>query len=162
VNNAGVYQFGPIEEVNPAEFHRHYDLNVLGLLLSIKESLPLFPESGGSIINIGSTAGKMAVPKMSVYSGTKGAVDSITISLSKELGHRKIRVNSLNPGVTETEGTVSQGIVGGEFAAGVVATTPLGRVGQPDDIGGLAALIASDDAYWLTGQLVYAAGGLTM
>jgi 3-oxoacyl-[acyl-carrier protein] reductase len=162
VNNAGVYSFHPVEETNAAEFHRLFNLNVLGLLLSIKEALPFFGPNGGSIINIGSTAGKMAISNGAVYCATKGAIDSISISLSKELGGRNIRVNALNPGVTVTEGTKAGGIIGSEFETNVIKSTPLGRAGQPEDIGRVAAFLASDDAFWVTGQLIYATGGLTM
>jgi 3-oxoacyl-[acyl-carrier protein] reductase len=161
VNNAGVYSFNSIEETTVEEFHRLFNLNVLGLLLSIKEALPLFGTKGGSIINIGSTAGRMSIANGSVYCATKGAVDSISISLSKELGGRKIRVNSLNPGVTETEGTTAGGIIGSDFETTAIKSTPLGRAGRPEDIGRVAAFLASDDAFWVTGQMIYAAGGLT-
>jgi 3-oxoacyl-[acyl-carrier protein] reductase len=162
VNNAGVYSFHPVEETNAAEFHRLFNLNVLGLLLSIKEALPFFGPNGGSIINIGSTAGKMAISNGAVYCATKGAIDSISISLSKELGGRNIRVNALNPCVTVTEGTKAGGIIGSEFETNVIKSTPLGRAGQPEDIGRVAAFLASADAFWVTGQLIYATGGLTM
>lgn len=161
VNNAGVYSFHPVEETTVEEFHRLFNLNVLGLLLSIKESLALF-SGGGSIINIGSTAGRMSIPNGSVYCATKSATDSISISLSKELGGRKIRVNSLNAGVTVTEGARSVGIVGSEFEAQAIKSTPLGRAGEPQDIGRVAVFLASDDSFWITGQLIYATGGLTM
>ena len=162
VNNAGVYKFSPIEELTAAEFHRHFNLNVLGLLLSTKAAIPLFPKSGASVINVGSTAGKMPVPDGAVYCGTKGAVDTISVALSKELGPRNIRVNSLNPGLTETEGTHTGGIIGSDFLPTVVNQTPLGRAGRPDDIGHVAVFLASDEASWLTGQTIYASGGLTM
>lgn len=162
VNNAGVYSFAPVEQATTTEFHRLFNLNVLGLLLSIKAALPLFPPEGGSIINIGSTAGKMALRDGAIYSGTKGAVDSISIALSKELGPRKLRVNSLNPGLTETEGTSSAGIIESNFTTDVIKGTPLGRAGQPRDIGRVAVFLASDDAAWITGQHIYASGGLTM
>lgn len=162
VNNAGVYSFHPIEETNAEEFHRLFNLNVLGVLFSIKEALPLFGPGGGSIINIGSTAGRMSIANGAVYCATKGAIDSVSISLSKELGGRKIRVNALNPGVTVTEGTIAGGIIGSEFETSVVKATPLGRAGRPEDIGRVAAFLASDDAFWITGQLIYATGGLTM
>jgi 3-oxoacyl-[acyl-carrier protein] reductase len=161
VNNAGVYSFNPIEQTTAEEFHRLFNLNVLGLLLSVRESLPLF-RGGGSIINIGSTAGRMSIANGSVYCATKSAIDSISISLSKELGGRKIRVNALNPGVTVTEGAMAGGIIGSEFETNVIKSTPLGRAGQPQDIGRVAAFLASDDAFWVTGQLIYATGGLTM
>lgn len=162
VNNAGIYKFSPLEETTPADFYRHFDLNVLGLLLSTKAALPLFPKAGASVINVGSTAGKMPVPNGSVYCATKGAVDSISVALSKELGPRNIRVNSLNPGLTETEGTHSGGIIESDFLPTVVKQTPLGRAGRPEDIGHIAVFLASDAAFWVTGQTIYASGGLTM
>jgi 3-oxoacyl-[acyl-carrier protein] reductase len=162
VNNAGVYGFFGAEEITAEEFHRQFNLNVLGLLLSVREALPLFGPDGGSIINIGSIAGRMPAARASIYAATKGAVDAITGALSKELGPRKIRVNSINPGLVETEGTIAEGIVAGEFHDLVIATTPLGRAGVPRDIGRLAVVLASDDAYWMNGQLVNAAGGMTM
>lgn len=162
VNNAGVYGFGPIEELSSAEFHRQFNLNVLGMLLSVRESLPLFGPQGGAIINIGSIAGKMPGAMASVYAATKGAVDSLSVSLAKELGGRLIRVNSLNPGLIETEGTVAEGLIDGDFHQVVLNSTPLGRVGQPADIGKLAVLLCSDDAFWLTGQQIAASGGMTM
>lgn len=161
VNNAGVYQFGPVEATTPEEFHRLFDLNVLGLLLSVKEASPLFPAEGGSIINIGSLVASMAGPYSSVYSATKGAVDSITIALSKELGPRKIRVNALNPGLIDTEGTTTGGYIIGDFADNALKLTPLGRLGSPDDIASIALFLASDESGWLSGQLIIAAGGQT-
>jgi 3-oxoacyl-[acyl-carrier protein] reductase len=162
VNNAGVYAFLPVEATTPEEFARQFNLNVLGLLLGVKEASPLFPAEGGSIINIGSGVAKMSPAYGSIYSGTKGAVDSITISLSKELGSRKIRVNSLNPGLIETEGAVTAGVVGGDFHKLILNTTPLGRVGQPDDIGTVAVFLASDDSGWVNGQQIVVSGGQTM
>jgi 3-oxoacyl-[acyl-carrier protein] reductase len=161
VNNAGVYSFLPLEQTTVEEFQRRFNLNVLGLLLSVRESLALF-HGGGSIINIGSTAGRMPIANGSVYCATKSAIDAISISLSKELGARKIRVNALNPGVTVTEGSKAGGIIGSEFETNVIKSTPLGRAGQPADIGRVAAFLASDDSFWVTGQLIYATGGLTM
>jgi 3-oxoacyl-[acyl-carrier protein] reductase len=161
VNNAGVYSFLPVGQTTVEEFHRLFNLNVLGLLLSIREALPLLRD-GASIINIGSTAGRMSIANGSVYCATKGAIDSISISLSKELGPRRIRVNALNPGVTVTEGTQAGGIIGSEFETTVINSTPLGRAGLPSDIGRVATFLASEDASWVTGQLVYATGGLTM
>jgi len=162
VNNAGVYTFGPIEEVTTEEFHREFNLNVLGLLLSTKAAVPLFGPRGGSIINIGSEVGKMAPPHGSVYSATKGALDAITTSLSKELGGRKIRVNALNPGLIETEGTVTGGFLEGEFSKQILNATPLGRLGRPEDIGRVAVFLASDDSAWVSGQQITVAGGHTM
>jgi len=161
VNNAGVYQFGAVEATTAEEFHRQFDLNVLGLLLSVKEASPLFPPEGGSIINIGSLVGSMAGAYTSVYSATKGAVDSITIALSKELGPRNIRVNSLNPGLVETEGTTTGGYIKGDFADNAQKLTPLGRLGKPDDIASIAVFLASAESGWLNGQLIIAAGGQT-
>jgi len=162
VNNAGVYAFGPIEEITPEEFHRQFNLNVLGVLLATKEAVRLFGSKGGSVINIGSVAGSMPPPQSSIYSATKAAVDNLTISLSKELGPRKIRVNSLNPGLIATEGTKTQGVLEGEFYDSQVKITPLGRIGQPQDIGPIAVFLASDDSHWLTGQRILAGGGATM
>jgi 3-oxoacyl-[acyl-carrier protein] reductase len=162
VNSAGVFRFFPIEELTGAEFHRQYDLNVLGLMLSVKHALPLLTHAGGNVINIGSMAGSMPAAMASVYGATKAAVDAITISLSKELGPRGIRVNSLNPGLVETEGTVAEGIIGSEFHDFAMASTPLRRVGTPQDIGRAAVLLASSQAGWITGQTLIAAGGLTV
>lgn len=162
VNNAGVYGFGPIEELSSAEFHRQFNLNVLGMLLSVREAVPLFGAQGGAIINIGSIAGKMPAAMASVYAATKGAVDALSMSLAKELGGRMIRVNSLNPGLIETEGTVAGGLIDGDFHQVVLNSTPLGRVGQPADIGKLAVLLSSDEAFWMTGQQLAASGGMTM
>jgi 3-oxoacyl-[acyl-carrier protein] reductase len=162
VNNAGVYKFSPIETVNAEDFHYQFNLNVLGLLLATKEAVKLIGPEGGSIINIGSVVATMAPATSSIYSATKGAVDSITIALSKELGPKKIRVNSLNPGMIETEGTHAAGFIQSDFATHTVALTPLGRLGQPDDIGKIAAFLASDDSYWVNGQQILAAGGQTM
>ena len=162
VNNAGVYAFSPIEQVSQEEFHRQFNLNVLGMLLSTQAAMPLFPAEGGSIINIGSGVGRMPLPNGAIYCGTKGAVDSITISLSKEFGARKIRVNALNPGLVETEGTETSGILRSDFEKTLIATTPLGRVGRPQDIANIAVFLASDEAYWVNGQLIGAAGGQTI
>jgi 3-oxoacyl-[acyl-carrier protein] reductase len=158
VNNAGVYQFGPIETITPDHFHRQFDLNVLGLILTTQAALRHFRPEGGSIINIGSVAAN-GVPGGSVYSATKGAVNSVTLALSKELGPRKIRVNALNPGMVETEGVHAAGIIGSDLQKQSEAETPLGRIGQPHDIATVAAFLASDDAAWLSGQTVQASGG---
>jgi 3-oxoacyl-[acyl-carrier protein] reductase len=157
-----LYGFAPLEQTTPEEFHRQFNLNVLGLLLSTKEAVALMGPEGGSVINIGSLVGEMSTPGASIYSATKGAVNSVTVSLSKELGARKIRVNALNPGLVETEGVHSAGFMGSPFEQEVVRTTPLGRIGQPDDIGKVAVFLASDDAGWVTGQLLNAGGGATM
>jgi 3-oxoacyl-[acyl-carrier protein] reductase len=162
VNNAGIYEFKPLGEVTPEHFHKQFDLNVLGLLLTTKEALPLFGAEGGSVINIGSVVGSMPVAGGAVYSATKAALDAITVSLSKELGPRKIRVNSLNPGMVETEGVHAAGFAESEFRKLVESLTPLGgRIGQPEDIGRAAVFFASDDAGWVTGQKVILAGGQT-
>jgi 3-oxoacyl-[acyl-carrier protein] reductase len=158
VNNAGVYDFGPIEAVTPDHFHKQFNINVLGLLLTTQAALGQFDSKGGSIINIGSVAAG-GVPNAAVYSATKGAVDSITFALAQELGPRKIRVNSLNPGMVETEGVHAAGFIGSDFHQKVVAETPLGRIGQPQDIASIAAFLASDDATWVNGQAIQAAGG---
>jgi 3-oxoacyl-[acyl-carrier protein] reductase len=159
VNNAGVYGFAPLEAVTAADYHRQFDTNVLGLLLTTKAALPLFPETGGSIVNISSVVSTLAPPAGSVYSATKGAVDTITRSLAKELGPRKIRVNAINPGLVITEGTESAGIVGSDFEKQSVASTPLGRAGQPDDIALPAVFLASEDARWITGETIFVSGG---
>jgi 3-oxoacyl-[acyl-carrier protein] reductase len=158
VNNAGIYDFSPIEGVTPEHFHKQFNLNVLGLILTTQAALTQFSPDGGSIINIGSVAAK-GVPAASVYSATKGAVDSVTLALSKELGPRNIRVNSLNPGMIETEGAHAAGIMGSDFEKKAAADTPLGRIGQPDDVATVAAFLASDDSAWLTGQTIQASGG---
>ncbi|HVZ82760.1 MAG TPA: glucose 1-dehydrogenase [Terracidiphilus sp.] len=158
VNNAGVYEFGPIDNVTPDHFHKQFNINVLGLLLTTQEALKHFDPKGGSIVNVGSVAAA-GIPMASVYSATKGAVDSITVSLAGELGPKKIRVNSLNPGMVETEGVHSAGFIGSEFQKQQEAQTPLGRIGQPDDIAGVAAFLASDDSYWVTGQHIKVSGG---
>ena len=159
VNNSGVYQFAPIEEVTEELFHRQFGVNVLGLLLVTKAAVKHLGE-GGSIINIGSVASRITPPGSTVYSGTKGAVDAITGVLSRELGPRKIRVNSLNPGMVETEGVQSAGFLGTEMEKAMVAQTPLGRVGQPGDIASIAVFLASDDSAWLTGEQLLAGGGM--
>ncbi len=158
VNNAGVYEFGPIEAVTPEQFHKQFNLNVLGLLLTTQAALRHFHTKGGSIINISSVAAG-GLASASVYSATKGAVDSITVALSKELGARQIRVNSINPGMIETEGVHAAGFIGSDFQKQVIAETPLGRIGQPNDVAGIAAFLASDDSVWVSGQTIHAAGG---
>lgn len=162
VNNAGRYEFLPLENVTPEHFHKQFDLNVLGLILTTQEAVKSFGANGGSVINIGSVAGSMSLPGASVYSATKGAVDSVTIALSKELGPKKIRVNSLNPGMVETEGVHAAGFAESDFRKHVEAQTPLGaRIGQPNDISGAAVFFASDAAGWVTGQTLLVAGGMT-
>jgi len=160
VNNAGVYQFQPIEAVTEDEFHRVFNTNVLGLILTTQEAIKHFGPEGGSVINIGSVASAKTPPTSVVYTATKGAVDAITGVLAKELGSRKIRVNSINPGGVETEGTHSAGIVGSDFAKQMVAETPLGRFGQPADIAPIAVFLASAESAWMTGEIVLASGGL--
>jgi 3-oxoacyl-[acyl-carrier protein] reductase len=158
VNNAGVYEFAPIDAVTPESFHKQFNVNVLGLLLTTQAALRSFDPRGGSIINIGSVAAG-GVGTASVYSATKGAVDSITAALAQELGSRQIRVNSLNPGMVETEGVHTAGFIGSDFQKEVVTRTPLGRIGQPQDIATVAAFLASDESGWLNGQAIQAAGG---
>ena len=159
VNNSGVYEFRPLAEINEEQFHRMFDINVLGLLLTTQAADKHLVE-GASIINISSAVTSILPAQSAVYTATKGAVDAITGVLANELGPRKIRVNSINPGVVETEGTHAAGFVGTEFEAAFVARTPLGRIGQPDDIGDIAVFLASDDSRWLTGEKLVASGGL--
>jgi 3-oxoacyl-[acyl-carrier protein] reductase len=159
VNNAGVYAFAPLEKITVDEYRRQYDTNVLGLLLTTKAALPYFPDEGGSVINISSVASTLAPPASSVYSSTKGAVDTITKALAKELAARKIRVNAINPGFVVTEGVHSAGIAGSDFERGAVAATPLGRAGQPEDIAPPVAFLASDEARWITGETIFVSGG---
>ncbi|MFO1447046.1 MAG: glucose 1-dehydrogenase [Opitutaceae bacterium] len=161
VNNAGIYEFAALEAITPEHFHRQFNLNVLGLLLTIQEAAKHFPARGGSIINISSLVSKKAVPGASVYSATKGAVDAITRSLANELGARKIRVNAINPGMVETEGTHTTGITSGDFRKAIESQTPLGRIGRPEDIAPAAVFLASDDSSWLTGETLFIAGGYT-
>ena len=160
VNNAGVYSFAPLEAVTEEEINRIFSTNVTGLLLTSKAAAANFPAEGGNIINIGSVVSESTPAASAIYTGTKGAVDAITRVLAKELGPKKIRVNAVNPGITETEGTTTGGVLGSDFEKGLVAETPLGRLGQPDDIGDVVAFIASDDARWVTGALLQAGGGL--
>ncbi len=159
VNNAGVYEFASLEELTPEHFHRMFNLNVLGLLLATQEAAAAFGAQGGSIINIGSVAGKSAVPTFSVYAATKAAVDSVTRSIGAELGPKGIRVNAINPGMVETEGTKAADITDSDFRKVVEAQTPLGRIGQPEDIAPAVAFLASDDARWITGETLYISGG---
>jgi 3-oxoacyl-[acyl-carrier protein] reductase len=160
VNNAGVYQFAPLEEVTAELFHRQFDTNVLGLLQVTQETAKHFSPKGGSIINISSVVSKLSLPGSSVYAATKAAVDTITRVLAKELAGRKIRVNAINPGVIETEGTRTQGIIGSDFEKNVLAQTPLGRIGQPTDVAKVAVFLASEDSGWITGETVLTSGGL--
>ena len=159
VNNSGVYEFSPIEDVTEEHFHKIFNINVLGLLFTTQAAVKHLGE-GGSIINIGSVVTSVTPPASSVYTGTKGAVDAITGVLANELGPRKIRVNALNPGMVETEGVQTAGFLGTDFEKGIVAQTPLGRLGQVDDIATVATFLASDDSKWITGELVRAGGGL--
>jgi 3-oxoacyl-[acyl-carrier protein] reductase len=159
VNNSGVYEFAPIEALTEEQFHRQFNINVLGLLLVTQAASKHLGE-GGSIINIGSVVTRITPPGSAIYTGTKGAVDAITGVLSRELGPRKIRVNALNPGLVETEGTRTMGIAGSEMETSTVAQTPLGRIGQPQDIADIAVFLASDSSHWLTGEQLYAGGGL--
>ena len=160
VNNAGVYQFAPLEAVTEEEFHRQFNTNVLGLLLTTQEAVKHFGAEGGSVINIGSVATDLRLPTTAVYTATKGAVTSITEVLARELGPRKIRVNAINPGGVETEGTHAAGVIGSDFERQLIAQTPLGRGGQPEDIAPIAVFLASADSGWLTGEIVSASGGL--
>ncbi|MDE1991166.1 MAG: glucose 1-dehydrogenase [Rhizobiaceae bacterium] len=159
VNNSGVYEFGPLETITEAQFHKMFDVNVLGLLLVTQAAAAHLGE-GASIINIGSGVTAITPPQTAVYTATKGAVDVITGVLARELGPRKIRVNTVSPSLTETEGTHSAGMIASDFEAGIIAQTPLGRLGQPQDIADIVAFVASDDARWLTGEMLVAGGGL--
>jgi len=160
INNAGVYEFLPLENVTDEHFHRLYDLNVLGLLLTSKEASKYFNGDGGSIVNISSVAGIISPPSASVYASTKAAVDSVTRSLAKEFGPRKIRVNSINPGLVLTEGVESVGFDEGDFRKQFEALSPLGRVGLPEDIAPAAVFLASQDSSWITGETLVIAGGV--
>jgi 3-oxoacyl-[acyl-carrier protein] reductase len=160
VNNAGVYEFVPLEEVTEQQFHKMFDTNVLGMLLVTQEALKHFNADGGSIINVGSLASSLTPPTAVVYNATKGAVDAITRTLAKELGPRKIRVNSVNPGMVVTEGAVAGGYTESDFRKALESQTPLGRIGQTDDIAPAAVFFASDDSKWITGETLLVAGGL--
>jgi 3-oxoacyl-[acyl-carrier protein] reductase len=160
VNNAGVYQFAPLGEITEEQFHRQFNTNVLGLLLASQEAVKFFGPDGGSIINIGSVASQLTPPHTAVYTATKGAVDAVTRVLAKELGPKKVRVNSINPGMVETEGTHAAGVIGSEFQKEFEARTPLGRIAQPADIAPIAVYLASQDSGWLTGETLLASGGL--
>lgn len=159
VNNSGVYAFGAIEEITEEEFHRQFNVNVLGLLQTTQAAVKHMTD-GGSVINIGSVVSRVMPPGSAVYTGTKGAVDAITGVLARELGPRNIRVNGLNPGMVETEGARAAGIIGSDFEKQNAALTPLGRIGQPDDIASIAVFLASSDSYWLTGEHLFAGGGM--
>jgi len=160
INNAGVYRFAPLEEVTEDEFHRQFNTNVLGIILATREAVKYFGNDGGSVVNIGSSITSLNPPTSVVYAGTKGAVSTITRVLAKELGPRKIRVNSINPGVVETEGTHQAGIIGSDFERQAVQQTPLGRFGQPADIAPVAVFLASDGARWVTGETLVVSGGM--
>jgi 3-oxoacyl-[acyl-carrier protein] reductase len=159
VNNAGVYGFQPIEEVTEAEYRREFDINVLGPLLATKEAVAHFNGKGGSVINVSSVISTKAFAHSAIYSGTKGALDSVTRALAAELGPRKIRVNTIAPGGVETEGSRTLGMIGSDLEKQLVAATPLGRIGQPDDIGKIAVFLASDQSGWVTGERIVVAGG---
>ena len=160
VNNAGVYEFTPIDGVTEESFYKHFDLNVLGLLLASKKAASYFGREGGSIINISSAVSTFTPPNSAVYTGTKGAVDAITKALAKELGPRNIRVNAINPGMVVTEGVRAGGFDNGEFRKQIETLTPLGRIGQPDDVAPAAVFFASQDASWITGETLVVSGGL--
>ena len=160
VNNAGIYEFAPLEQVTEAHFHKHFDVNVLGLILVSKAAVAHFGAAGGRIVNISSAASTLTPPNTSVYTATKAAVDAITRSLAKELGPRNIRVNAINPGVVDTEGFRAAGFAESDFRKEVEGKTPLGRIGQPDDIAPAAVFLASPDARWITGETLLVAGGL--
>jgi 3-oxoacyl-[acyl-carrier protein] reductase len=160
VNNAGVYEFAPLEAITPEHYHRIFNINVLGLLLTTQEAVKHFPPTGGSVINIGSVITDVKMPASAVYTGSKGAVDVITGVLAKELGPRNIRINALNPGFTLTEGTHAAGIAGSEAEANMIKNTPLGRAGRPDDIAKAAVFLASDDSGWVTGDKLRVGGGI--
>jgi 3-oxoacyl-[acyl-carrier protein] reductase len=159
VNNAGIYEFAPIEQVTPEHFHKQFDLNVLGLLLTTQEAVKHFGKEGGSIINISSVVAASPLPSASVYSATKAAVNAVTRSLAQELGPRKVRVNAINPGMVATEGLQTAGVVESDFRKQFEAQAPLGRIGQPEDIGPAAVFLASSDSAWITGETLYIAGG---
>jgi len=160
INNAGVYEFSPLDAVTAEQFHKHFDVNVLGLILASKEAAKYFGPEGGSIVNVSSTVTSLTPPNSSVYTGTKGAVDAVTRTLAKELAPRKIRVNAINPGMVETEGVISAGFSEGEFRTQIEAITPLGRIGQVDDISPAALFFASPESAWITGETLRVAGGL--
>jgi 3-oxoacyl-[acyl-carrier protein] reductase len=159
VNNAGVYEFSPLEQITEEHFNRQFNLNVLGLLLTTQAAVNQFASTGGSVINISSVVGLNPLPNAAVYSATKAAVDAVTKSLAKELGPKRIRVNSINPGMIETEGTQGAGIIGSDFQKQAESQTPLGRIGQPQEIATVAAFLASADSKWITGETLAAAGG---
>ena len=159
VNNAGVFSFLPINEITEEEYHRQFDTNVLGVLLASKAAANQFGPNGGSVINISSVASRLAPPGSSIYAATKGAVNTITKVLANELGPKGIRVNAINPGMIETEGARAGGLIGGAFESQTVERTPLGRIGKPDDVAPVAVFLASDDARWVTGEIINVSGG---
>jgi len=159
VNNAGVYEFAPLEHITEEQFHRHFNTNVLGLLLATREAAKYF-NGGGNVINIGSTASRITPPTSVIYTATKGAVDAVTAVLSKELGPKNIRVNSINPGMVETEGVHALGLIGSDLQKQFESQTPLRRIAQPDDVAPIAVFLASSDSGWLTGETLLASGGL--
>ena len=160
VNNAGVYQFGPLEEATDEEVQRQFSINVFGLISATREALKYFGPEGGSVVNIGSSITSINPPATVIYAATKGAVDTVTRVLAKELGPRKIRVNSINPGVIQTEGYESMGLVGSDFEKLAISQTPLGRTGQPRDVAPVVAFLASPESGWITGEILQVAGGL--
>lgn len=160
VNNAGIYEFASLEEITPEHYHKMFNLNVLGLILASQEALKYFGPSGGSIVNMSSVASTITVPNLAVYNASKAAVDAITMTLGKELGARKIRVNGINPGMIETEGTHSAGIIDGDFRKQFEPQIPLGRIGQPQDIAQAVVFLASDESSWMTGESIIISGGL--
>jgi 3-oxoacyl-[acyl-carrier protein] reductase len=160
VNNAGIYEFAPLADITEAHFHKQFDTNVLGLLMATQEAVKLFDAQGGSIINIGSTASALNPPATAVYTATKSAVNAVTHVLAKELGPKKIRVNAINPGMVETEGVHTAGFIGSDFQKQMEAQTPLGRIGQPQDIAPIAVFLASQDSAWMTGETMLVSGGL--
>ncbi|MBN9589297.1 MAG: oxidoreductase [Alphaproteobacteria bacterium 64-11] len=159
VNNAGVYKFSPLEQITEEEFQRQFGINVWGTIQATREALPLFGNEGGSVINISSVVSRKAIPGSAVYSGTKGAVDTVTQVLAAELGPRRIRVNAINPGMVESEGTHAAGFIGSDFQRNAEASSPLGRIGQPQDIASVAVFLAANDSSWLTGEHIVVSGG---
>ncbi|HUA37378.1 MAG TPA: glucose 1-dehydrogenase [Candidatus Sulfopaludibacter sp.] len=159
VNNAGIYEFGPLEQISEESFHQQFDTNVLGLILTTQEAVKHFNGDGGSVINISSVVGVNPMPGATVYSATKAAVDAVTKSLARELGSKKIRVNSINPGMIETEGVHAAGFIGSDFQKQAEAQTPLGRIGQPQDVATVATFLASADSGWITGETLLVSGG---
>ncbi len=160
VNNAGIYEFAPIENITEEHFHKQFNLNVLGLLLATQAAVKVFGPAGGNVINISSVVAQKGVPQSAVYSGTKGAVDALTRALAAELAPHKIRVNAINPGMVETEGVHAAGFTGGDMQKSVEAQTPLGRIGQPQDIATAAVFLASEDSAWITGETFVISGGM--